>query len=442
MFKFPHNLYTDVRIEDVSQTIIRFKNSELADMKIRKHKGSFIRIFDGNMWYYSCVSDIDLVQEEIDSLAQMATPDAQINEHPVVKNFQVNKGNFFKFKDSDISLIPDDDKLNLIQSYFPVIQKEELIKSWSCIYEDKHIIKKFYSSKGADLSFDTQMCELTIINSFAQNGKNFMGYLVNSSDTFSDLKNFHAQLQTEIEKDKDFMLNSQPVKHGNYTLILAPAAAGIFIHECFGHNSEADGMLIDENLKNEWETGKRIAFESLSVIDDGGFTGSAYTPFDDEGTKGGKTYIMKNGKLAGRLHNAKTAALFEEGLTGNARACDMENEPIIRMTTTFIDKGEYTKEKLFAGVKKGILVEQIRDGGAGCNSFSITPSRAYFIKDGQIDYPVNISVISGNIFETLGNIDGLSDEVTIYHNGCGKKGQGIRVANGGPYVRINNMNVQ
>ena len=49
MYKFPENLYTDVRIEDIFETIIVFTLGDLDECKERKYKAAFIRIFDGKI---------------------------------------------------------------------------------------------------------------------------------------------------------------------------------------------------------------------------------------------------------------------------------------------------------------------------------------------------------------------------------------------------------
>ena len=72
MYIFPENLYTDVRLEDTSISEITYQNGELRQNLRRNHKGGFIRIFDGQRWYYSSTTDTDNIQEEINKLALMA----------------------------------------------------------------------------------------------------------------------------------------------------------------------------------------------------------------------------------------------------------------------------------------------------------------------------------------------------------------------------------
>ena len=236
-----------------------------------------------------------------------------------------------------------------------------------------------------------------------------------------------------------------PVTPGKYTCILSPVTTGVFAHESFGHKSESDFMVGDETMKKEWVLGKKVGSNILNIVDTGSIEGAGYVPFDDEGTKCKKNYIIKDGILNGRLHSSSTATILDENLTGNARAMNFLYEPLVRMTTTFIDKGSDTKESLFANVKEGIYIDTIRHG-SGMTTFTIAPARAYMIHNGKISEPVKISVISGNVMSTLNKIDGISDKVELFSfalGGCGKMEQyPLKVGIGGPYIRVNEINIQ
>lgn len=445
MYTFPKNLYTDVRIEDASVSEITFENGELRQNLKRNHKGAFIRIYDGHRWYYSSTTDIDNLQEEINQLALMAKANEEIDEDPIVKKFQVNTGEFWHFKDNDILKISQEDKLNLLKSFFPIIKSKEEVKMWRAIYLDRKITKEFYSSKGANLKFDYQTCALAYRYSLNVDGKTLdSGYDKTTTD-FEELKSFGEKLKDKLERDILFTRDAKPITPGKYTVIFSPIATGVFTHESFGHKSEADLMLGDETMMKEWSIGKKVGADNLSIVDRGDILGSGFVPYDDEGTRTEKTYLIKDGILAGRLHSSITAASLNEEITGNARALNFEFEPIVRMTTTYIEAGTKTKEELIAEVKEGILIEDIKHG-SGMSTFTIAPNVAYMIRDGKIAEPVNIAVVTGNVMETLYEIDGISKELE-YHSfslgGCGKFEQyPLPVGIGGPYIRVNNITVQ
>jgi TldD protein len=168
-------------------------------------------------------------------------------------------------------------------------------------------------------------------------------------------------------------------------------------------------------------------------------------PYDDEGCKARKNYLIKDGILTGRLHSSQTAAVLAEMPTGNARAVNFEYEPIVRMTTTYIEAGNMTREQLINSTVLGIFIDDLKHG-SGMTTFTIAPKRAYMIRDGSLAEPVEISVITGNVMETLHEIDGLSDQVELFSmplGGCGKMEQNpLRVGFGGPHMRVRGINVK
>ena len=80
------------------------------------------------------------------------------------------------------------------------------------------------------------------------------------------------------------------------------------------------------------------------------------------------------------------------------------------------------------------------------STFTLAPSMAYLIENGKVTRPVRFSVISGNVMQTLDHIDAVSNELQILSfvgGGCGKMEQyPLPVSFGGPYVRVNQINVQ
>lgn len=359
MYNFPKNLYTDVRIEDVYLNQISYRNGELMQSLNRKQKGAFIRVYDGQRWYYSSTTNTNNIQEEIDKLTLMARENEKILENPVVKKFEINKGEYAYFQDNNILNVKYEDKHELLRSYFPILEGTEEIKMWTGVYLDRRIVKEFYSSKGANLKFDYQTCAIAFRYNLNVDGKTLSGKFDKTGIDFKELKGLEEDIKKIIERDIDFVKNAKPVKPGKYTVVFSPVATGVFTHESFGHKSEADFMIGDKTMMKEWAIGKKVGADNLSIVDTGDILGSGFVPFDDEGTKARKTYLIKDGILTGRLHSTITAESLNEELTGNARALNFEFEPIVRMTTTYIEPGDKTKEELISEVKLGILVEDM-----------------------------------------------------------------------------------
>lgn len=446
MVKFPENLYTDIRIESVSTTNITLENFELKQKKVKTEKGAIIRIYDGNRWYYASTTDVENIQKEVDSLAKMATPNHNLYEDPIVKRFEVNKEVLIRYNDeSNVSKIETQKKLDLLNTYVPVVKEFQEVKMSRMYYLDNHTEKRFLSSKGADVRFDTQNCCVVVRCSLQENNIPHLSKHDIYKLKFNDLYGYQDEIRKVLVKDIEYCRNAVLVKPGVYTCVLSPVVTGVFAHESFGHKSEADFMVGDETMKKEWLIGKKVGANTLNIIDTGLLEDAGYVPFDDEGSKARENYIIKDGVLTGRLHSCTTAALLEENITGNARAMSFEYEPIVRMTCTYISAGKETKEELISGIEQGIYIDDLKHG-SGMSTFTIAPSRAYMIRNGKIAEPVIVSVITGNVMKTLHEIDGFSNEVELFSfamGGCGKMEQWpLRVGFGGPYIRVNGINVQ
>ena len=78
---------------------------------------------------------------------------------------------------------------------------------------------------------------------------------------------------------------------------------------------------------------------------------------------------------------------------------NFEFEPIVRMTTTYIAKGDRPLQEIIAEMERGIFVDTVKHG-SGMSTFTIAPSRAYLIEQGKITRPVKISVITGCLLYT------------------------------------------
>ncbi len=445
MFKFCDDLYSDVRIEREFKTRITYFNGELQQNSEDDYSCAFIRVFDGDRWHYSSITDESKIQEEIDKLSNIANKNSKIGENPIVKKLNINDYTNLQYEQESVKKISNEDKDDYLKGYFEVINNFKEISSWTARYIDRYNIREFYSSKGSSINYDNNVTGISFKFTLKHNEEVFTDSWQKLIKPLEESKDNKKLLSEAIDEGLYFVKYAKVVEPGDYVAVLAPVVAGVFAHESFGHKSEADFMIGDESMLEEWQLGKQVGSNILSIVDYGDIEGSGYTPYDDEGNKCNKTYLIKEGKLTGRLHDSITAAMLNETPTGNGRAVNFEFEPIPRMTNTYIEKGDKTFEELIGEVKDGIYIKDINHG-SGMSTFTLAPSISYRIKDGKLAEPLKIAVATGTVFETLNLIDGLSNEVEILSfltGGCGKMEQfPLPVGFGGPYVRVKKLFVQ
>lgn len=93
-------------------------------------------------------------------------------------------------------------------------------------------------------------------------------------------------------------------------------------------------------------------------------------------------------------------------------------------------EGKQSLSEMIKDVKKGILLSRFSGGRPADNGdFSGVAKNSYYIEDGEIKFPVNETMISGNIPEMLKNIKAISSE---------RINSGTSVI---PWVTISNLNI-
>lgn len=442
MYQFPNDLYVDVRIEESYNTYYFVKNGDVeADSSVNV-TGAIIRVFDGNLWYTGSTNDIDGIQKEIDNLASLATPNPDILSHPTVAAYEVNKAAILTFTgDKDIRNISRKQRTALVHHYIDScvddsIPEQKLYSSFVQTYYRK---KQFYSSKGAEIIQDFQSCNCGVFYTFAVNDIPVSGGKYYAGMTFDRLLGHENEILAERDRYLDYARNAVDVTPGDYTCVLAPVVTAMFTHESFGHKSEADYMLNDKTLQEEWVMGKKVGNDKVSICDNGALINNGYVPYDDEGTKARETWLIKNGILTGRLHDAHSATTLKEAPTGNSRAQSYLNTPIVRMTNTYMEAGTDNPDDMIKDIKDGIYVYNV-NSGTGQSTFTMIPSLCYRIRDGKLCEPLRVNVLTGSVFKTLFDIDAVGTDFELFDTfSCGKNGQSAAVSAGGPTIRVKSL---
>jgi PmbA protein len=154
---------------------------------------------------------------------------------------------------------------------------------------------------------------------------------------------------------------------------------------------------------------KKIFPKNINIIDDPLIKKSVYSmPFDKEGVKSEKIYLVKDGILNNIILNTYYAKMLNT--ESNGRASGLSN--------TFFEKGKYTYENLFDSNKNLILVTDIMGafGNATTGEFSCGATGIYYEKNGH--YPINNFTLGGKIENIFNNIVLANDLEFKYSQNC------------------------
>ncbi len=260
-----------------------------------------------------------------------------------------------------------------------------------------------------------------------------------SGYTLFDKKSPEAIADT-LERRIRGQLRGKTPKAGNFPVVMAPEVIGVFVHEAFGHLTEADLALSGSVVKDK--LGEKVASELVTIVDDPGIEdGFGTFKYDDEGVHAVRATLVEKGVLKQFMVDRMYANLLNVDPTGNARAESFRVPPLIRMRNTVMLPGEHRVEELFEGIDYGYYLVSPLGGQANLDgSFQVGIQEAYEIVNGEVRDPVRNVGIAGNTLETLMNIDAVANDFQLSYGFCGKI-QTVPVSDGGPHVRVRRLTV-
>jgi TldD protein len=335
--------------------------------------------------------------------------------------------------------IPLADKKKLLDEYNEIIWSTPRIQTSNIAYSDSHRKVIFLSSEGSFITQERADVGLRLTAIAARDGEvQQVGLSLGSRGDFTAVQRLHERVR-EMSRNAVALLTAPQAKGGEYTVVLDPILAGVFVHEAFGHLSESDFVYENDRLREIMKLGREFGVPQLNIVDSAaepGLRGSY--KYDDEGAPAQKTYLIREGKLVGRLHSRETAAKMKESPTGNARAISYRFPPIVRMTNTYIEPGAVSFNTIIADIKEGIYARNWYGGTTSMEMFTFSAGEAYMIRNGKIAGAIRPVMLTGNVFSTLNNIDAIGNDLDMNEGGgCGKGGQSpLPVSNGSPHIRI------
>lgn len=433
--------YAEIRYEENTATSIQWVGRELESIGTSIDKGGCIRVKGKSGWSFSSFNNLDKLPSYLRLTARQSLmpQNGPVSLAPISRVVKIIPCSIKK----NPCKIDLEEKYRLSHSYNQILLSGPEIQTSSLRYIDIHTNKYFASSEGTYIQQE-RFYTLLGMTSIARRGSNIQSAHegVGGVGGFELAEGQEKKAERAAKRASD-LLDAEIAKGDRYTVIVDPKLSGVFAHEAFGHLSEADFLFENERLLKIMKLNRRFGNEILNIVDEPAIPGKGgFYLYDDEGVGAGKTYLIKKGKLTGRLHSRETAAKMGERPTGNARAIDYEHPPIVRMSNTYIEKGEKDKQEMISEVKNGIYAKGFRGGQTNLEMFTFAPEEGYIIRNGKITKKIRDFNLTGNIFTTLSQIDAVGDDLVLFTGpgGCGKGGQApLPVSTGGPHIRISKL---
>jgi TldD protein len=427
--------YIEARLEESQRSYITYRGKELESIGQATAIGGNIRALVKGGWGFASFNEIADLPAKLELAVKQATlvgrGESQLAPiEPVVDTVPAAHNPTTK---------PLAEKKQLLDEYNDIMWRTPKLQTSIISYSDSHKKVIFLSSAGSHIAQERADISLRLSAVAAGDGEVQQSSLsVGSAGDFKAISSLHQPVERTASRALE-LLSAPQVRGGEYTVVLDPVLAGVFTHEAFGHLSESDFVYENERLRQLMVLGKQFGGGKLNIIDSAAVPGlrGSYK-YDDEGVPAVKTYLIREGKLVGRLHSRETAAKMGEKPTGNARAINYRFPPIVRMTNTYIEPDSASLEDIIADIKEGVYAKNWFGGTTAMEMFTFSAGEAYMIRNGKIAEALRPVVLSGNVFTTLNNIDAIGNDLEMNQGGgCGKGEQmPLPVSNGSPHIRI------
>jgi TldD protein len=245
--------------------------------------------------------------------------------------------------------------------------------------------------------------------------------------------------------------------------LLTGKAAGVFFHEIFGHRIEG------ERLKNENDAqtfkkkvGQQVLPVGFKVYCDPQMRNyenqnlNGYYVYDDQGTKGQRVDIIKNGILKDFLMSRTPMNGFMKS-NGHGRAM-IGMQPVSRQSNLIVETSETKTNKelrneLIRLVKEqnksyGYLFDEVAGGFSMTkrflpNAFNVIPTLVYRVyADGRPDEIVRGVDLIGTPLSMFSQIDQAGGKTEVFNGYCGAESGSIPVSCASPMILVKNIETQ
>lgn len=353
-----------------------------------------------------------------------------------------------------------------IKKYSELFKANKELDSGSAFYHSSLIRSYFASTEGTKITQNSLQYRVGLnASAIAEDGMNLPLY-----------KNYFAHSFKELPSDKEINgdalyiskmlsdLRRAPIVD-TYAgpAILSPEASGVLFHEFFGHRVEAARMKQESDAQTfKKKIGELVLSKDMSVVFDPTIQYYKQLPlsgdyiFDDEGIRGKRVDIVKNGYLKTFLASRTP---IEEVLQSNGHGRGMiQLAPVTRQSNMIIESSSPRTDKelrqlLIDELKRqgkpfGYLFNKVSGGftntnRVSANSFNVNPLIVYRVfADGKPDELVRGVNMIGTPLSMFSQIGACGKELDVFNGYCGAESGSIPVSCVAPAIFVKMIETQ
>ncbi len=441
--------YVELRYQDKYLANFQLRDGELVSTT-GSREGICTRVLIDGSWGLAASNDIskESILRLVENAAKMAKGAASQKDSKIkLADVEISEDKLVSPRKISLLDLSVEEKLKKLLDASKHVKDYELVKSFIINYNEVVDKRTVFTNEGTKVQWEDMKPTLMTYCVAIEEGKMASGFTSWSHTCgaeFFDLHPLDEVMISSAQKATNLVKASLPPS-GLSNLLLDHQLVGVFAHEAVGHTAEAD--MVQAGSFTKGKLNQKVCDERINLVDSptlkgSNWEGSGWLPYDDEGVKGKKTYIIKNGVMNSYLTNRAFAYELNLEPTGSARAYTFKDEPIPRMRNTYIEAGDLSLEELYEVIGNGFFLRSLQNGQADSSSeFMFGAVECFAIKNGELTEELYQNpVLTGNAFEVLNNILGIGKDfdTNLGQGFCGKE-QPAKVDAGGPFLAVKAM---
>lgn len=335
-------------------------------------------------------ADIKKAVDTVINDAENSQPDEAYDICDLKVKEKFCRGNNIRHADRDKMYDRIEEYIDECRQKYPAVSLEGSIIHYFSKgrYINSHGVDLFETDSGYSYWTMFSACQGSKVSSF-----NHTSSLYNDLQT----KFLDSGLTRELIEQSVSSLDSKPVP-GTFEgdIVLAPGLVNEFMGYLV-YSQITDNPIITGDSILKGKINEKVLHESVTLYSD---------PVNPD--LAGGSFINKDGFVAEKM------PVFEQGVLKNYMlslfGANKTGLSLCKSGGCFVmNAGNDTVNEVIKNVKKGLYVVRFSGGHPSANGdFSGIAKNSYYIEDGEIKYPVNETMISGNLLQLFANVKNIS----------------------------------
>lgn len=408
----------EVYVENNREFELNVRNGDVETIKQSTSKGLGLTTFKEKKLGFSYTSDFS--EESLDEFTKKTIQLAQVGDPKPwngLPDFEKSRLIDLDLYDASIAEIPNEKKIKIAQELekIALAYDKRITKSMRSVFGDSEEEIDLVNSKGVSLSIKSSGVGFGVGIIAGEGNDMQSGGWSSSKRHFKDLENIE-EVAKEAGKRAVEKLGAKSVETQKAPVVYDRYAARSFWYGIL-NAMNGDSVYKKTTFLTEY-LDKPIASGIITIVDDPTIPRHvASTPFDGEGKITSKCTLIDKGTLEMFIYDTITARKAGVKVKTLTRRGGYRSPAYAGFINIIVQNGNVDRDKVISGIKNGFYVTGLRGIGtdAPTGNYSCGAS-GFWIKEGEIAFPVDGITLGGNALDLLKSIETVANDLDIRGN--------------------------